>query len=252
MIIFLEEFSTFMSRICNNVLAKVIVCGDFNTHFETSDKPSRDLQDVLIQYGLLQQVDEVTHNQGHMLDLVFANPAELTLKPNVDRDAVKTNNPFIKFDHYPIFFEFSCGNSCSLSSTHRPVTKQIKWRNTKNMDLNDFKLAITEKLSNDIMCNDTSSFEQKLCHFNVSLKQTIDSFAPVQSKMVKCEVQEPAWFDAEYRNERRVRRRLEKLWKRLGTPESHEQFVAQRDHCVYLASTKERNYIRNAIDSSCN
>ena len=71
MSIFLEELFLLMSGICNNTLEKVIVCGDFNVHFETFNKSSRDLQDLLLQLGLQQQVGDVTRNQGHMLRLEF-------------------------------------------------------------------------------------------------------------------------------------------------------------------------------------
>ena len=47
--------------------------GDLNVHFETVDRPSRDLADLFAEYGLSQQVMDPTRISNHTLDLVFCN-----------------------------------------------------------------------------------------------------------------------------------------------------------------------------------
>ena len=114
---FIEEFSDFMSVISNITLDTLILTGYFNVHFETSDKSSRDLNDLLLEHGLRQLVQDATQEDGHTVDLVFANPYELSLTMNVKRDYACTNNPNIKFDHYPVFFDVPLTDTGSVNQS---------------------------------------------------------------------------------------------------------------------------------------
>ena len=62
----------------------------------------------------------------------------------------------------------------------------------------------------------------------------------------------PPWLDAEYKHERCVRRRLERQWKLHNTVDAHYRYVRQRDYCVVLANTKQREFYSNLIASSIN
>ena len=47
--------------------------GDFNFPFENvENKNSRKLHDIIDMFNLTQSISEPTHNQGHLLDLVFS------------------------------------------------------------------------------------------------------------------------------------------------------------------------------------
>ena len=51
--------------------------GDFNFHFENvENKNSRKLHDIIDMFNLPQSVSEPTHNQGHLLDLVFSKQSD--------------------------------------------------------------------------------------------------------------------------------------------------------------------------------
>ena len=130
---FINEFSQLMSIITNKHLDTVILTGDFNVHFEEDNKPSCDLRDELLNYGLLQHVNDGTNVFGHILDLVFSNPYEVFLNPTVERSRAHSNNPYIKFDHYPIFFDVSC--ITNSSSTDNPSSRQYtkSFRNIKGI-----------------------------------------------------------------------------------------------------------------------
>ena len=259
MLTFLEEFSDFMSVICNKTLDTLILSGDFNVHFETTGKYSRDLRNLLATYGLQQVVKDSTHKDGHMLDLVFTNPCELSPTVNVISEYACSNNPNIKFDHYPIFFNLPISaqrNTQSIASSTQPqsMIKQYKqWRNVKNLDLTAFKSALSENLVVSHQMKEHANFETKLNSFNKCLTDTLDSFAPVQSMLITSnETEHPKWFDAEYREQRRIRRRLEKLYKRLNTEESMQQYINQRDYCINLANIKQREYYKNIAGSISN
>ena len=51
--------------------------GDFNFHFENvENNNSRKLHDIIDMFNLTQSVSEPTHNQGHLLDLVFSKQSD--------------------------------------------------------------------------------------------------------------------------------------------------------------------------------
>ena len=229
---FLNEFSSLLNFICNSTNDPVILTGDFNVHFENADKPSNDLKNLVEHYGLLQQVDEATHEHGHMLDLVFTNPYELDITLQVQKSYIKTNDPYIKFDHFPITFEIpmTCLRTDQLLPQYRT------WRSIKDINSIEFKQTLTEKLLElDNNNNVEGTFCEQLLLYNNCLNTTLDQFAPLQTKRITCNKEHlPKWFDSDFIEERRKRRALEKQWKRLGTSTAHEQYVQQRDYCVYL------------------
>ena len=111
------------------------------------------------------------------------------------------------------------------------------------MDMTAFRSTLIDNLESCHKNTSDGSFQSKMESFNKCLTDTLDSFAPVQSILMKTnETEQPKWFDAEYRKERRERRRLEKLYKRLNTDDVLQEYVKQRDHCVNLANIKQREF----------
>ena len=42
------------------------------------------------------------------------------------------------------------------------------------------------------------------------------------------------------------------MWKTLGTNDAHQEYVNQRDYCVFLANTKLREFYKNILGSTSN
>ena len=51
---FLQHLSVLLDNVFFQCTDELIIMGDFNVHFETSDKSSVDLSDLLSQFGLSQ------------------------------------------------------------------------------------------------------------------------------------------------------------------------------------------------------
>ena len=250
MSLFLPEFSNFVSTLCNNTCDTVIFNGDFNVHFEVGDKPSRDLQDLLQEYGLSQTVVDPTQRCGHTLDLVFCNPFELDLEVSVHPELAATTSRFIKFDHFPVLFEIPYSSRQVSPVTSRKRCKM--YRNISKVDHVQFTCALENHLTSfHQQFDDENNFEKKLDLYNSCILEVLDQHAPMKTKYVSQKtVKYPEWFDEEYIKERRKRRKLEKQWKQLKTEDAHMQYVLQRDHCVNLANSKLRTYYTNTIASS--
>ena len=248
--LFLKEFYDLMSCLCNNTHDNILVLGDFNVHFETLNKSSKDLRDILLQFGLQQSVQDPTHNCGHTLDLIFFNPYELSTIVDVVPELAISNNSNIKFDHFPVFFSIPMHCSDQNQGVNKKQLK--KWRNTSQINQVDFVSAVQEQLTiSDDQFSSEQCFENKLSVYNNNLSDVLNKYAPLNTKYISANDDEyPEWFDTEYFKERRVRRRLEKKWKHLQTEESHQNFVNQRDHCISLSNNKLRSYFKDIMSSS--
>ena len=68
---FFNELSTVFEQLVS-YSCPVVVCGDFNVHFDLRDDGNAvRLRDTLQSFGFVQHVTEPTHARGHTLDLVI-------------------------------------------------------------------------------------------------------------------------------------------------------------------------------------
>ena len=155
--IFLTEVTELMSVLCNNTSDTVIVTGGFNVHFETGNKSSQDIRNMFLQFGLQQQsVNCATHIGGHTLDLIFTNPCELALSGTVSQELSMSKNPHIKFDHYPILFQFLIADLSRRPS--QTVTKSC--RHLKAINNDHFQTYLSEQLVNSQFSTSRSFFDK--------------------------------------------------------------------------------------------
>ena len=72
---FFNQFSDFLNT--PTVPDKTLLMGDFNFHFENvENNSSRKIHDIIDMFNITQSVSESTHNQGHLLDLVFSKQSD--------------------------------------------------------------------------------------------------------------------------------------------------------------------------------
>ena len=247
--VFITEATELMSKLCNTTSDTIVVTGDFNVHFESGNKSCQDIRNMFLQFGLQQQsVNDATHIGGHTLDLIFTNPCELALSGTVCQELSVSENPQIKFDHFPILFQLPIYDlPCEPSQI---VTKSS--RHLKAINNDEFQCYLGDQLVNS-QFSTVRSFSEKLYVYNQCLSSTLDKFAPLKTMSIRNNsCADPEWIDQEYRTERRKRRFLEKQWKRTKTEESHLQYVQQRDSCVLLANFKQKQYFSNLIASTNN
>ena len=95
-----------------------------------------------------------------------------------------------------------------------------------------------------------SSFSNALSYLKSHCSSLLDSYAPTQTKRITI-VDTAPWFDKEYRELRKLRRRLEKKAKR---PDADiEVKIAYRDacsDCTSLATAKKKTFFSNVIEKS--
>jgi hypothetical protein len=88
-------------------------------------------------------------------------------------------------------------------------------------------------------------------NFSKISHEILDQHAPVITKSIVHREIVP-WQDSEYRNERALRRNLERKWRKTGNQDGPERraYIAQRSKCANLASLKHSQYLSNLIQNS--
>lgn len=104
---FLEQVDVLMDYVINTLTDVIIVLGDFNIHFDTINKASRDVIDIFSSYGLDPLVGEPTHVKGHTIDQIFYNCNDFDSQFN---HTVSTENSIS--DHYALYFTIPCQCKC--------------------------------------------------------------------------------------------------------------------------------------------
>ena len=104
--------------------------------------------------------------------------------------------------------------------------KTITYRNLKNIDMANFCKEVEGRLqtlpdTNDILC--------KVKGYNTILSELVDEVAPTKTRKVKL-VSEAPWFDAEFAELRKRRRKAEKKYRKSGL---------DNDRRVYLSCRKD-------------
>ena len=167
MMCFFDEFASMLDTI-SSTKEPVLVCGDFNIHWQnTHDINTRKLADLLIQHDLIQHVKSPTHISGNTIDLIMTRASDkITSFADVSR---------LVSDHLLV--------STTLDLTKDPIAPvPPAFRKTKDINLDSFKLEIQSKLQ---CTQDNETLDSLVEHFNSSVKAVLDTHAPIQQRKTK-------------------------------------------------------------------
>ena len=172
------------------VSEKCILAGDINIHCDvTEDRHTVQLNNLISAFNLVQIIDKATHQKGHTLDVVIVQPAETKISD------IEVSNTALS-DHHLLSFSVECTAPMTYFKT---ITYHEK------VDNDEFGEALQHTLSNLRIGN----FGDTVKEYNNSLTTLVESKSPKVTRKVKI-VENAPWFDAEYRELRKERRRAEK------------------------------------------
>ena len=182
-------------------------------------------------YGLNQLVNEPTHNQGHVLDLIITSHKVVSPK-SIEINATDSQM-FPNCDHFPVKFELL--NTSAKSANEK---KTITFRNIKDINGETFM----QDLADELLClQEESSFEKVISLYNSKCSSVLDNHAPLLTKQIKDRKSAP-WFDGEYKALRACRRKAENKWRVTGSLEDKEAYKALREQCTQLSDTKKHEF----------
>ena len=232
--LFSDELTLFMDRIMKMNTTLMIV-GDFNTWVDDEDdKNAETLLDLMHSYGLMQHISDHTQRSGHTIDHVYYNPYQFESKHQVIHEEMGFTT-----DHYPIIIEIPSGEV-------EDKTVIVHNRKLKNIDLPSFKHDLLESLNSIDFEN--STFAEYNTEFDQRSRIVVDKHAPVVSW--KRKNAGPLWIDAEYKKNRALRRKYERMWKKDKSDINMNRYIHQKELCTIMAAEKQRTYYSKVLEDA--
>ena len=222
-----EFFKQFEDLLVNmsSVPGELFILGDFNLHHDTPSSQTDDFTDLLSTFGLNQHVNFPTHIHLHWLDLFISRSTTQTL----------------------LYFLLVIAD-LKVNIQKKYLKQRITYRNTKNIDLDKFKLDIQKS---DLITDPKHSVAELYNQFHKTLESLLDCHAPLKTKTVTQKPQNP-WRTDTIDVAKRKRRQLERVWRRTRLPTDRSKYSKQLHLCNRLMANERRQYIRKQIHEMAN
>ena len=140
---------------------------------------------------------------------------------------------------------------CHLFPVVPPASmKVITYRKYKSIDVEALKSDLKETaLYMDCahnICSCADGVEKLANEYNSALSKLIDKHAPRKTKTVRTRTSTP-WYSAEICAARKLKRKVERKWRKSGQPEDFKAFKAQRNHVTYMMNDARRTFYTDFI-----
>jgi hypothetical protein len=228
--VFFTEFTQLLEL---TISEKCIIAGDINIHCDKKDdRHTRQLNNLLEAFNLTQMITEPTHKKGHTLDVLIAR-IEDTKIGDVEISDIELS------DHYLLGFSVEC-------EATRSYYKTITYRNKVNTE--EFRERLSTTLGS-LKIGD--NFGEAVTKYNSELSALVQELTPTVTKKVKL-VDEARWFDTEYKNLRRERRKAERKAKKSQNQADIDAFKQLRKTTTMMAKDKKQQHYITEIQNAKN
>lgn len=226
--LFLEEVESLLSELVNNC-DEICIVGDFNIHAHSHISQ---FTSILTSADLVQHITVPTHKYGHTLDFLITRDND----PNLKLCNVINYN---FSDHYSVDFAVTL---CASKQKQK-----MKVRKLRKINPDAFAEALEEAVSShenatvdvDLLCNS----------YNEVVTQVMDSQAPLIEITPK-QGKRKSWYNDSIHEARKMRRRLERKYKKTGLTVHLEMLRAQQGEVVRLIDQAKTIYFRNRLDNT--
>jgi exonuclease III len=177
----------------------IVITGDFNFHFEDiSNSETTKFKELLYTLNFDQCVQEPTHRQGHLLDLVLCRSPDV----NYLFHDVQVLGAALS-DHSPVLIQIPFHQPSSIKQT-------FTFQKINKIDSELFKLDIAQS---DLCKSSSEDVSVLLGQYNQTLSNILEKHAPLVKKTVKMRPQ-AQWYTKEIRLAKQSRRRAESRWRK--------------------------------------
>ena len=225
---FFDEFTDMLDAF-TIMYEDFVIAGDINIHLETNETSSTRFNNLLEVYNLKQHVDGPTHIKGHTIDIVISPNKPLYITDV----SIRQIEP-----HHHFLIDFVI-NVSALST----ATKVITFRDKKNVDSLKLKEELKEKLENR---SKPTTLADHVDEYNEIVSNIWDKHAPIRQKRIRVVASAP-WFDSEYKNLRKKRRKAEKKYRRSKSQNDKQLYIQLKKQTLEVARSKKRSYISDRL-----
>lgn len=226
-------FTEFRQLLELSIHEKCIIAGDINIHCDNEDdQNTQKLNNLLSAFNLTQFINKPSHKKGHTLDVVIARLEDTEIGEIEVADIGVS-------DHYLLSFSVNCNAT-------KTQYKTISFR--RKVDEIEFRERLIAALAS-IHVGD--NFGESISEYNGCLAELVQELAPTVTKKVKI-VDDARWFDAEYKQLRRERRKAERKSKKSKNQEDIDAFKELRKVTTTMAKEKKQQHYITAIQNAEN
>ena len=230
---FLEEIELFLDEICVTP-HKLLLVGDFNIHMDIpTDSDTKKFNEILANTGLCQSVVGPTHKAGHTLDLLISRDSDDHLIQAVAVD------PLFHSDHNIV----TCTVQCAKPPPLKVTTTSHEYG---KMDHERLTSLLKDRLAELPLDEDPNALVES---YETITSSVLDEVCPLVTKTRTVKPKLP-WYNQTIHEERRIRRRLERRWKKTRTESDETAFIAQKDYVTRLITNAKIDYFTNKCNSS--
>ncbi|XP_072039338.1 uncharacterized protein [Amphiura filiformis] len=213
---FINEFDNFINDV-TTMPNKLLILGDFNIHVNIPTKSEvRNFQNSLSTAGFQQHISCPTHESGNTLDLLISRADDNIVVNYSVKESLLSKHHFVK---------------CTLRYK-KPSPKKVTStrRDFRTLDDQAFRQDL-DKALNDIP-DSVDHVNDLVCYFSKSCAVTLDQHAPFKTKS-RSTRGTPPWFNEDIFSERRLRRQLERKWRKS----MHEEDCANYRNQLHIVNT---------------
>ena len=228
-------FNQEIDRLISDLLMKcdcLVLAGDLNIHFDQAgNRLYQQAFQMLESCGMKRHVFDPTHISGSCLDHIFT----FSLHGQLDCKVTVDNKNTLLSDHFPVYCMFTL-------SYEKKYVKEINYRKLKDINQSDFSIHLRETFKQSV--SDQLCFKESVLKLSIGTQRLLDQYAPLTKKVISV-VDKAPWFDADYRQLRKQRRKAERIRNR-----SIENQIEYKDlckKCSDLANVKKKEYFSNLI-----
>ena len=224
---FLDQVSELVQYLFTNH-KNLVLLGDFNVHVNRLD--NQDTQayiDTMEALGLVQHINQPTHQLGNTLDLIYTE----SLEPIPVSHAFTSN--FIS-DH------------CLVGIELEMRKQQVRIESSKTRNYKNFSTSSFETSFNNSTILDQDNFELAVKALERELTRTLDELAPLQNRRKK-KIPSRPWYNSTLREQKRIVRTRECIYNR---DRQLHQFTRERNRYTRMLEFQKRHYLVTKVEEA--
>ena len=133
-----------------------------------------------------------------------------------------------------------------LTEKEEQQTKEITYRSLRNVDMLKFREDVQEKLG---ALPTTNNLGAMVDNYNSALREIVDASAPWKTAKFKI-VEKAPWFDREYADLRKERRRAEKRYRSTRLEADKKVYTALRREAINTSFSKKKEYVSKRLEKN--
>ena len=234
---FLTEFEEYLNELQTKTGIPVLV-GDFNIHMERDgDLYTQKFNTLLNEFGMLQHITEVTHEDGGTLDLVITPTQDTSPVKIIHQEVLNIGTGS---DHFMVVVDLDTEVEKDMKSQE---TKYILYRNYRKLNVEAFKADIRSSSLADI--SKYKSLNDAMKQYEEVLGNIIDKHCPVIKRKIRNK--DCGWLDDQLRALRQKRRAAERRYKKSKCPSDKAAYNKCKKDFIRMEYVKKTSHYRKAL-----